>query len=435
MGDRDGETLEVLEAEAQRLRHRLAVLAEAGMTLSSSLDPEQVLRRLGELVVPAVADGCEVALLDERGSVRRFVFASGLDEDRLRRRELTRLTIDDRHPIAEVLRTGRPILLDVRQDVEGYAFGPATVDTSARSFGVERAAVVPLKVRGTVIGALALAAGAGRAAADDFVELATEVADRAALAYENARLYMEQRTIAQTLQRSLLPITLPVIDQLDLAARYWTAGPGTDVGGDFYDVFRVADDPESPIVAFIGDVCGKGVEAAAVTALARHTLRAAVTHVADPTDALRWLHEAVRARSEDSFVTVALLQLRLGDGVIDVEAAVGGHPRPIVVRPDGDTVELSDAGSAPGLPLWRPAPLVRTSLRPGDAVVLYTDGVTDVPGDAALTSDDMRALVSGLAGRPADEIATQIGVQVERLRPRREREDDIALLVLRAVEG
>jgi serine phosphatase RsbU (regulator of sigma subunit) len=286
-----------------------------------------------------------------------------------------------------------------------------------------------------VIGALALGVKAGVSRVDaDFLQLAGEVAERAALAYENARLFVRQRTIADTLQRSLLPVSLPQIAGLDISARYWAAGNGVDVGGDFYDVLRVPDEPGAPVVAFVGDVCGKGVEAAAVTALARHTLRAAVAHEPDPSTALQWLHEAVRARSEDSFVTVALLRLQPNAGAVDVDGAIGGHPRPIVLRADGETEELSAAGSAPGLPLWRPAPTVRTTLRPGDAIVVYTDGVTDVPGDAALSAEEVREFVSGLAGSTADEIATEIGVHVERLRPRHEREDDFAVLVLRAVE-
>jgi serine phosphatase RsbU (regulator of sigma subunit) len=417
----------------ERLRVLLDTVATASRSFTSSLDPDQVLRRLALVIAPRFADGCEVALMGSRKQIRRLVFAAGeVDRDRLYRRERTPIHLDDPHPIAEVLRTGHPVMLDIDHDVDGTAFGPAHVDTSSRSLGITSAVIVPLEVRGAVIGALALGAAKGRAFDEHIVPIATELAQRAALAYDNARLYLRQRTIAETLQHSLLPTTLPYMPGLQVAARYWAAGVGSEVGGDFYDVVTVPDTEGTRVVVLIGDVCGKGVEAAAVTAMARHTLRAAVSHGTDLAEALLWLHEAVIAETTDRFVTAALVQLRVVDGIVELESAVGGHPRPIVVRADGTTEELTEAGTAPGMPVWRQAEVVRKVLAPGDAVVLYTDGLTDVPGDAALTADEVRELVGGLAGSSADEIATELGAAVERLRPRRERDDDIAIVVVKA---
>jgi PAS domain S-box-containing protein len=419
---------------AERLRAALDAVASASRSFTSSLDPDQVLRRLAGVIAPAFADGCEVALVEPRRQVRRLVFASGrVDPDRLHRRERTPIHLDDDHPIAEVLRSARPVVLDASRDRDRHAFGPPDLDTTARSMGIRRAVIVPMEVRGSVIGALALGAGARRTFDEHIVEIASELAQRAALAYDNARLYLHQRTIADTLQRSLLPAALPDVPGLEIAVRYWAAGIGIEVGGDFYDVVAVPEGDGSRVVVVIGDVCGKGVAAAGVTALARHTLRAAVTHQGDLTEALRWLHDAVIAQSPDRFVTSALVQLRPDAHGVDVEAAVGGHPRPLVVRRDGTTEELHESGTAPGMPVWRTPPVQHTRLCTGDAVVLYTDGITDVPGDAALSTTELRDLVGRLAGRTADEVATAIGAAVERRRPRRDRDDDIAIVVVRAV--
>lgn len=203
----------------------------------------------------------------------------------------------------------------------------------------------------------------------------------------------------------------------DLSVGFWTTSWVLDFG------------PES-VTLLIGDVCGKGIEAASLTALARHTLRTAMNHVGDPIVALRWLHDSFGSQAPDSFVTAATVRLRPGpDGMVHGEAVSGGHPRPLIVGAAGGTEALEPGGTAPGLPVYRPAPVVRFDLRPGDALSLYTDGVTDVPGDGALTIDEIRELVADPAVGDADEAASGIGAALERVRPRRARTDDIALVV------
>jgi PAS domain S-box-containing protein len=428
-----GVTLDVTEREAarrraQRLADDAAFVAEAGVVLGATLEPDHVLMRLAEVVVPALADGCEVALLEPGGSIRRLVYAPDVSPDRLRRRAGALLHVADPHPVSEVIRTGRSLQLHVEDDTDGSRFGPADDDTSARSLGVREAVLVPLSVRGEVIGSVALAMGrSGRHVDDDMEHAAVELAARAALAFDNARLFSQQRSIAETLQQSLIPEQLPVIPWIELAGRYWVPGTGIDVGGDFYDVVV----EEHGVVLVIGDVCGKGVEAAALTAMARHTIRAALAHTGGAATALRWLHDGVRAQAPQSFVTAAVGRLtHSGDGVRG-EMAIGGHPRPVIVRGDGSTELIESGGSAPGLPTWRPPAVVPFTLHPGDALVLYTDGVTDVPGDAALSTAELREMLSALAGHAAEDIATGLGSQLERRRPRRQRTDDIALLVAR----
>jgi serine phosphatase RsbU (regulator of sigma subunit) len=430
-----GVTIDVTEREealvrAERLAAHSQLLAEAGALLSGTLDPEGVLRRLTELVVPALADGCEVALLESDGRLRRLVHVAGVDENRVRRREDTTVTINDDHPLATVIRTGTPLRLTAATDAGQAALGPNDVDTTAASFGIEEAAVVPLSVRGRIVGALGLGLGPSRRSfGPEVLELAGQLGARAALSYENARLFSQKREIADTLQRHLLPAALPAVDWLDLASRYWVPGAAIDVGGDFYDVFEDNGD----VVAIVGDVCGKGIEAASITALARHTLRAALAHGLAPVEALTWLHDAMCAQNPDSFVTVAVTRLtRNEQGTVDGEAAIGGHPRPLIVRADGATEIVDGSGAAPGMPYWQPATAVRFSLQADDILVLYTDGVTDVPGDAALTTDELLAEAAAVQADKAEDFAGAFGDMLERRRPLRQRTDDIALVVARA---
>jgi PAS domain S-box-containing protein len=431
-----GVTIDVTQREealvrAERLAAHSQLLADAGAVLSATLDPEGVLRRLTELVVPALADGCEVALLEPDGRLRRLVHVAGIDEGRIRRREDTTVTINDDHPLANVIRTGKSMRLTATSDEGEAGLGPADVDTTAASFGIDDAAVVPLTVRGRIVGALALGLGPSRRSfGPEVLDLAGQLGARAALSYENARLFSQKREIADTLQRHLLPAALPDVDWLDLASRYWVPGAAIDVGGDFYDVFE----DNGGVVAIVGDVCGKGIEAASLTALARHTLRAALAHGLAPVEALTWLHDAMCAQNPDSFVTVAVTRLTRNDnGSIDGEAAIGGHPRPLIVRGGGTTEIIEGSGAAPGLPYWQPATAVRFALQPDDTLVLYTDGVTDVPGDAALTTDELLAATAAFAGDKAEEFAGAFGDMLERRRPLHQRTDDIALVVARAI--
>ncbi|MBA2282790.1 MAG: SpoIIE family protein phosphatase [Actinomycetota bacterium] len=433
--DRDALVAQLEEARhrAERLASHWKILADAGASLESSMDPPQIVRRLTELVVPALADGCEVTLVEPDGAITRVVRAPGVDEDRLRRRETTSVFGEADHPIAEALRSGKATRLASGPDAPGGAFGSPDDDTSSSSMGINEAAIVPLVVRGTVVGALALGVGpSGRHLPDDVIDLATELGARAALCLDNARLFARQRHIADTLQRSLVPVDVPRPGWIDLAGRYWVPGSGVDVGGDFYDVVETGGD----LTLVIGDVCGKGIEAASLTALARHTLRAVVAHLGDSAMALRWLHDSFRTQAPHSFVSVAMVRLARNGLRVCAHAHVAGHPRPIVVRADGSASTIEPGGTAPGLPVWRAAPEVGFELAPGDALVLYTDGVTDVPGDAALSAEQLVELVGEIAGATtsADDLATGIGARLEQVRPRRERIDDIALLVARVPE-
>lgn len=188
------------------------------------------------------------------------------------------------------------------------------------------------------------------------------------------------RSLAQALQQTLIPPALPDVPGLDLAAAYRPAGDGTEVGGDFYDVFQVGSEDWFVV---IGDVCGKGVQAAIVTSLARHTIRAASIATAQPSDALDILNEVLLRSAESRFITAALLRLRrLGDRGWEVAFSTGGHPLPIRLPVDGEPDELGEPGALVGVfddPRYSTS---TTVLGPGESLLLFTDGVTEARGTA-----------------------------------------------------
>ena len=183
----------------------------------------------------------------------------------------------------------------------------------------------------------------------------------------------QARVLARTLQQTLIPPTPPVIPGLDIAAVYRPAGSGEEVGGDFYDVFQVAD---REWVVVIGDVCGKGVDAAVVTALARYSIRAAAMEHAEANAALRTVNEVLLRHETDRFCTVALVRFREADATWTATSCCAGHPLPLLVR--GDTVQETGL-PGPLLGVMPDATFVDSVewLQAGDALVLYTDGVTE----------------------------------------------------------
>jgi len=270
------------------------------------------------------------------------------------------------------------------------------------------------------------------------VTLGLELARRASLAIDNARLYTGHRHIARTLQRSLLPRRLPKIPGVEIAVRYRAAGYQNEVGGDFYDLVSIGEGDR--FAAIVGDVCGKGAEAAAVTALARYTLRAGALQGDDAAQMLRLLNAALREYGDEgdpafcSFCTVGLVEIALREGGTELAVFSGGHPNPIVLRADGRVETATAHGPLLGVvedPEWRSQTLM---LEPGDTLVLYTDGVTEARADGvALGEHGLREVLGELELRAAS--AARIVETVERAavaRQEGEPRDDIALVALRS---
>ncbi len=275
----DGEveaTITIIEdvTEQKRAEQRGAFLAEASEVLASSLDYEQTLRNVAQLAVPEVADWCAVDLVDENGD-RIKVAVAHVDPERLSLAEELRAyepeRLDPNQGLGYVFRTGESLLYP---EIPEEMLVAAAVDERhmelVRAVGLHSGLVVAMRIGDRTLGALTLVTSESRRSLDEFdLQLAEQVAARAAVAIENSRLYSQRSSIARTLQQSLLPEQLPEVPGFELASVYLPAMEGSMVGGDFYDVWSLG---ESWMV-IIGDVTGKGVEAAALTALVRHTMR------------------------------------------------------------------------------------------------------------------------------------------------------------------
>ena len=418
-------------------RERLSFLAEASALLSSSLNYRTVLERLANLVVPTLADWCAVDMLEDNGTLRRLAVAHGDPALREAAQQLVGIRPDqgDGHVLREVLSTGEPVIA-----ADGVAAcGGSVSDPDQRrlilELGCDAAVIVPLVARGRTLGAMTLvAANPERIYGAPDAALAEDLARRAALAVDNARLFSERSHVARTLQKRLLPPHLPAIPGVEVAGRYQAAGEGNEVGGDFYDVFRTGKDDWAIV---IGDVCGKGADAAAVTALARYTIRAAAMQARKPSRVLTQLNEALLAEAstrdemDQRFCTVAYARLRPAESGVRITSTSGGHPVPLILRADGTIEGASKVGTLIGV-LPEPKLVDRsTQLSPGDVLVLYTDGITEARSpDAVFGEEGLHALVRSCVGMDAAAIADRIEHTVLDFQEGNAR-DDIALLVVR----
>jgi PAS domain-containing protein len=300
-------------------------------------------------------------------------------------------------PVADCIRRGHAIY--VTDDVESV---------QPRSTGARAFAALPLVVSGRPLGALALSFSQPLAFDAGERDLLEALATQSAVAVARAQLYEREHAVAQTLQASLLPRALPVIPGLDLAAQLHGGTPGLDVGGDFYDAFALADGGWG---LAIGDVCGKGVHAAALTALARHTTRAAAHEGHSPAAVLRALNRAVLAETRPGEFLTALfarVQARPGGG-FELTLACGGHPAPMLLDRAGAIKPLDCAGTLIGVVDDPRVADVTADLDPGDIVLLYTDGLTEAGAPKrTLTTADVAELLAESRARTAAETAERL---------------------------
>jgi PAS domain S-box-containing protein len=288
---------------------------------------------------------------------------------------------------------------------------------------------VPLIVKGRARGVLHVGSLRDRRFSDEEVSLIALAADRAALGIEHARIYERERSIAETLQRSLLPDRLPDIPGFDLAASYQAAGEGYDVGGDFYDAFAV---DQGRWLVVIGDVCGKGPEAAALTALTRYTLRAEATHEPRPAALLGLLNRAIlQQRSDQRFCTAACALIERGDTDVAVTVSVGGHPLPLIARADGGVEAVGRPGTPIGMVDDPSLSEEQTTLAPGDTIVFYTDGLLDAHAPRRILGE---ADVARLLGAAADLAPSTLVSRLHRDATRQSEtpaRDDVAIVAMR----
>ena len=318
---------------SRRRTMRLEFLAQTtNQVLASSLDYQETLRNVAGLAVPQIADWCAVDLFNDEGG-RESVAVAHTDPTKLAMAERLRgFDVDELDPergLGRVKRTGKSFLF---RDITDELLVTVAVDPEhlelLRAVGMRSALIVPMTVRGSTIGALTMvSAESGRAFDESDVEFAEQIARRAGLLVESARLYTERSEVARTLQRGLLPEALPEIPGWEVSALYRPAGQGTEVGGDFYDFWQVGEE----WLMMIGDVTGKGVGAAALTSLVRHTARAASDFDSHPARILDRVDAALKRGSSTSICTALCVHFSDGKGTM----AAGGHPLPLCLSADG----------------------------------------------------------------------------------------------------
>jgi serine phosphatase RsbU (regulator of sigma subunit) len=435
-GDLAGLWVASLRVNLNREQAASELLAEAGALMEVALDRKQRAERLADLAVPALGDVAMVDMVAPDGSIERMAAQSGGTEVAhvfVKLRAKAPIDPYGPHPVAEVIRSGRMMYLDQLSDdaIDGITTRENEREM-LRRHRFKSCMVLPLGARGAVLGALTLWIMRPAKTFDETARrTAKRLADRAALALDNARLHEQQVHIAGVLQHSLLPRSLPEISGFEASSRFLAAGEAYEVGGDFYDVFRSGLETWT---AVIGDVCGKGPEAASLTALARYTVRTASGPDSTPSEVLRTLHESISSdRADLRFCTAALARIQApsnGRGAAHLTVALGGHPLPLVLRKGGRVDSIGKPGTLLGA---LPSPVLAdadATLGVGDALVLYTDGMLDV-GDRS-GSDDPEWLPKQLAksaGKSADEIAERLA-QAAIKRHGGEPRDDIAVLVL-----
>jgi serine phosphatase RsbU (regulator of sigma subunit) len=411
------------------------LLADAGALMEDALDRKQRAQHLADLAVPTLGDVAMVDMLQADGSIQRVAARSnGTEVAELFIQLRADAPIDPHgpHPVAEVIRTGRTMYLDRLSDKQIDEI--TTRDNEGQLLRKHRfrsCIVLPLGARGAVLGALTLWIMRPAKAFDETARrTAKRLSDRAALALDNARLHEQQSHIASVLQHSLLPRSLPEINGFETSSRFLAAGEAYEVGGDFYDVFRSGS---GTWTAVIGDVCGKGPEAASLTALARYTVRTASTPESAPSEVLLTLHESISSERPDlRFCTAALARIQAptnGRGPARVTVALGGHPLPLILRKNGRVDAIGEPGTLLGA---LPSPVladVDASLAVGDALILYTDGMLDVRDRGRDDPDWLEGELERSAGHNADQIAERLA-QAAIERHGGEPRDDIAILVL-----
>jgi PAS domain S-box-containing protein len=414
---------------AQRL------LVEAGTVLATSLDEEVGLDRVLDLACEWNADVAALFLVEGGGvrmvGIRHVDPGSQKIGDELLARFAS--FSDPENPAIASIANREPIVLnEITDELLERAAGGGPAFDLVRALGLLSAIVVPIRSRGSVVGSFALGITSPVHRYDESdVATLEALAERIGTTFDNLRLYRERDFIARTLQASLLPVAIPDVAGLEIAKEYRPAGEGFDVGGDFYDVFEMLDGSWAIVV---GDVCGKGTTAAALTGVARHTIRAGARLGKSPAEVLALVNDAIMLEAPDErFCTVALAEVTHRDGGgVSVRAASGGHPPPLVLRADGTVEEIDEPGTLLGLFEDPHLPESTFDLAPGDTLIVYTDGVTDEQFEGEEFGEGRLAeLVRRCRGCSPAEIASRIVTAVEAFNPEPPR-DDIAVVAVRA---
>ena len=419
--------------EAELATGRLRLLADLDEALLAALNLEEAAAVLVRFLAGRIGDYAVAYLVGRDGQIGQMVAAHRDAEIDISLQALMGGDPPDLDGsgslVTDTIVSGRGSLIVTMTDEHLARLATAAQLEGWRSIGCVSSILVPIPLRNRILGAISICRSPGSdELTDDDLKFLRDVAERAAQALDNARLYNEQTYIAETLQSSLLPPSLPEIPGLSIGVAYRPAGDGTQVGGDFYDVFETATDEWA---ISIGDVCGKGSGAAAIMALSRYTIRTAALHQSRPSEILATLNEALLRQTTDArFCTACQVRLRRTGDQTRLTLSCGGHPLPLILRADGS---LETAGVPGSLLGFFPDPTLADAvvdLGPGDTVLLYTDGLTDERRDGEEFGEERLAeLLRSCEGVSADEIVTRLMTGVLRFREE-DPQDDIAVLAL-----
>jgi len=346
-----------------------------------------------------------------------------------RLRDARPLQADGSHPVAQVLDSGVPLVINDLTD--GVAVQIVAQSDEHQRFmrdaGYRSAAVFPMVARGRTHGAISfLHLGANTGYGPDQLAVLEDLTGRAAMALDNARLYAERAHVARTLQRSLMPSALPAISGLELASSFRPMGAGNEVGGDFYDVFG---DRESCWLV-VGDVCGKGAEAAALTGFLRHTTVAHARKGMSPGAVLTEVNRAMLNQDfQGRFATAILAQLQFLPAGVALTVAAAGHPSALIARAGGQVEECAGHGALLGIFPDAVIEEASTVLGPRDTVALYTDGLLEAHAPerwvtVAQLIDQLRRSSPGSAQDTVDGLLELVDFE-------RDVRDDVAVVVAR----
>ncbi|MFH9985210.1 SpoIIE family protein phosphatase [Streptomyces luteogriseus] len=423
-------------AEVAQARQHLSVIADAGMKIGTTLDLQQTARELADVVVPHLADLAAVDVLESvvaRGTItpvsggapaefRALAVAAGYPTDAIHAADPVGelATYGSSRIITQCVRSARPVLVE---RVDGPMLRRLARDSRAalalHEAGAHSYLALPLVARGKVLGTLSLYRTVNQRPFDDRDQvLASELAARAAICIDNARLYGRERGTALTLQRSLLPSTPAEREGLDIAARYRPAL--SEVGGDWYDVLPLGPGRTGLVV---GDVMGKGVQAAAIMGQLSTATRALARLDLPPAELLRHLDD-IAGSLGDAIATCVYAVCDLRRGTCELSSA--GHLPPVLATADGSAELVEVPGGVPlgvgGVDFGT----VEVELAPGSLLALYTDGLVENRGEPIDTGLDTLTRLLGNAGPSLQRASDSL---LRALSP--EPDDDVALLLVR----
>jgi PAS domain S-box-containing protein len=422
---------DVTEAKEAELRQRF--LAEAGQLLATSLDYEQTLERVARMIVPGLADWCGIEMVDEQGESHQVAVAHVDPEKVQMAHDLRRRYPPDPDApagVAAILRGGpAEVYPEIPEELIEQAARDEEHLALIRGLGMRSAMAVPMRIGSVTLGVITLvSAESGRRFDEDDLAFVEDLALRAATAVQNARLYAAQERVAHTLQASLLPESLPELPGWEASAAYQAGERGADVGGDFYDILSV----QGGHLVVLGDVTGKGVEAAALTSLVRHSARMAARFDPRPARVLSLVNEVLREQPRLSLVTAVCALVSTDGDRATVTVASAGHPLPLRRRPGDAPATLGDHGVLLGVEGEDEWTETAVEIAPGETLLFYTDGVTETPGQDGRFGDAGLRDAVARAGEAPEELLAEIGRALREFQTGAAL-DDRAMLALRFV--